>query len=161
MHPLKGQCSKKESEKLWSTFHIVNVTLGLGWKLYVMSVVSKKTCHKFQYVGIVKSQNIVIVNVAIVLLILDHHWLKNQTWNLFQNIRNSLETKKAKSKKFFPGKLSILTLGELLEYITSKHENVGNVLQFLLRFHPRHSGLKMTKFEFNVLTKSMQNKLKH
>ena len=39
---------------------------------------------------------------------------------------------KGKIKDIFPGKLSILTLGELLEYITSKHENVGNFLQFLL-----------------------------
>ena len=63
--------------------------------------------------------------------------------------------KRGKIKGIFLGKVIHFNTWETFGYITSKHENVGNVLQFLLRFHPGHSDLKMTKFEFKIGTKSM------
>ena len=125
-----------------------------------MSVISKKTCRKFQYVAVSNLKTCMVIEK-----------LKRQCHYSFAVFRSSLVEKpnlvlvskystilrnqKAKSKEFFREKLSILTLEELLEYITSKHENVGNFLLFLLRFHLLHSDLNITKFEFNVVTKYM------
>ena len=41
----------------------------------------------------------------------------------------------------------------ILEYIASKHENIGQFFQVSVVFHPHHSEMLLTKIYFSVVTK--------